>query len=270
YDITATIDDGSCEYLTCAGCTDITACNYDITATIDDGSCEYLTCAGCTDIDACNYDQSATIDDGSCEFDSCAGCTDPTALNYDPDATIDDGSCLYDCEYPTLEWEATNCDDQAGTFTVSLSVTDLGNGAPYSVTNNVNDDEVTLNFNGTIELGPFDINDAVVVTVTSTVIPNCFLTSPVLSCPNNINELEAIEWNAFPNPADQFVQLTWEGTSVESLRVLDVTGRTVLTQDLRSEANGTRVPMNQLAEGVYTIELFNGVTRSTKRLVVHH
>ena len=33
----------------CLGCVYIYACNYDPTATIDDGSCEFNTCAGCTD-----------------------------------------------------------------------------------------------------------------------------------------------------------------------------------------------------------------------------
>jgi len=54
------------------GCTNATACNYDATATIDDGSCDYTSCAGCTDATACNYDATATIDDGSCEYESCA------------------------------------------------------------------------------------------------------------------------------------------------------------------------------------------------------
>lgn len=34
-------EDGSCDYQSCGGCTDPTACNYDILATIDDGSCTY-------------------------------------------------------------------------------------------------------------------------------------------------------------------------------------------------------------------------------------
>jgi len=95
YDPTATVDDGSCEFTSCAGCTNSGACNYDSTATIDDGSCDYNSCAGCTDSTACNYDSTATIDDGSCESTSCAGCTDSTACNYDSTATIDDGSCEF-------------------------------------------------------------------------------------------------------------------------------------------------------------------------------
>ena len=77
-----------------AGCTDSSACNYDDTATIEDGSCEAISCAGCTDSNACNYDDTATIEDGTCEAISCAGCTDSNACNYDATATIEDGSCL--------------------------------------------------------------------------------------------------------------------------------------------------------------------------------
>jgi hypothetical protein len=54
------------------GCTDAGACNYDPTATLDDNSCEFLTCAGCTDNAACNYDPNATIPvPNSCCFDNC-------------------------------------------------------------------------------------------------------------------------------------------------------------------------------------------------------
>ena len=31
------------------------ACNYDVNVTNDDGSCEYESCLGCTDESACNY-----------------------------------------------------------------------------------------------------------------------------------------------------------------------------------------------------------------------
>ena len=46
---------------------DPSACNYDDTATIDDASCESLSCAGCTDPAYTEYDASATLDDGSCQ-----------------------------------------------------------------------------------------------------------------------------------------------------------------------------------------------------------
>ena len=74
------------------GCMDSGACNYDLLANIDDGNCEYITCAGCMDANALNYDATATIDDGSCIIN---GCTDSTATNYNTLANTDDGSCTF-------------------------------------------------------------------------------------------------------------------------------------------------------------------------------
>ena len=85
--------------LTCAavagGCTNAIACNFDPAATVDDGSCEFLSCAGCTDATACNFDATATLDDGSCDF-SCVGCDDAGACNFSALVTINDGSCCFD------------------------------------------------------------------------------------------------------------------------------------------------------------------------------
>ena len=45
------------------------ACNYDPAATLNDGSCDFVSCLvlGCTDAAACNYDVTATVNDGSCD-----------------------------------------------------------------------------------------------------------------------------------------------------------------------------------------------------------
>ncbi|MDP4826388.1 MAG: T9SS type A sorting domain-containing protein [Flavobacteriales bacterium] len=100
------------------GCTDPAACNYDVLATLDDGTCEFVSCAGCTDAGACNYDAAATIDDGSCDFVSCAGCTDVNAINYDATATIDDASCIVPTCAPTVADNYTYCyDSGVATFT---------------------------------------------------------------------------------------------------------------------------------------------------------
>ena len=90
YDLLANIDDGNCEYITCAGCMDANALNYDANAIIDDGSCCYE--GGCMDASALNYNPNACVDDGSCCY--IEGCMDATALNYDPSACQDDGSCV--------------------------------------------------------------------------------------------------------------------------------------------------------------------------------
>ena len=115
YDEQATIDDGSCDYTTCAGCTNSTACNYDPGATIDDGQCihpEDLYPETIVDGDAvvdcvgrCLNDED---NDGVCDELEIPGCQDALACNYNPDATDDDDSCSYaaegyDCDGNCLE-----------------------------------------------------------------------------------------------------------------------------------------------------------------------
>jgi len=129
-----------------SGCTDEAACNYNGDATVDDGSCEYLTCAGCTDDTACNYDPDATLEDGSCTFSeetyldcegNCLndvdgdgvcdeievfGCTDEMASNYNDLATEEDGSCQYcELELSTEQVQDVTCaGDQNAVVSLSL------------------------------------------------------------------------------------------------------------------------------------------------------
>jgi hypothetical protein len=49
------------------GCTYPTACNFNALALVDDGSCEFISCAGCMYAWAPNFNPSATLDDGSCQ-----------------------------------------------------------------------------------------------------------------------------------------------------------------------------------------------------------
>ena len=96
-----------------AGCMDINACNYDVNATTDNSSCDFLTCDGCTDstylefCDTC-YDATNNVvvpegtggpwmldNQNACETLIVNGCTDDTALNYNSLANVNDGSCTY-------------------------------------------------------------------------------------------------------------------------------------------------------------------------------
>ena len=133
YNPNATVDDGSCDFASCAGCTDASACNYNPNAVEDDGSCEYDSCLGCTDPSACNYDQTATQDDGSClandecgvcggDNSSCSGCTDPEADNYDANAIVDDGSCEFGPACP----EDLNNDGQVTVADILELLADFG------------------------------------------------------------------------------------------------------------------------------------------------
>lgn len=91
------------------GCSDDVACNYVPGTNQDDGSCEYLTCAGCTDAMACDYDETATLST-ECDY-SCVGCMDATATNFDVDATM---ACADCCSYCELTFAVLNMYDSYG------------------------------------------------------------------------------------------------------------------------------------------------------------
>ena len=77
--------DGVCDDNEIAGCTQqliwsnelgqhLPSCNYDPNATDNDGSCELVSCSGCSDVAACNYEPSATqasTADAECDYCSC-------------------------------------------------------------------------------------------------------------------------------------------------------------------------------------------------------
>ncbi len=134
YNPEANVDDDSCtfpeeEYLDCEG-----NCLNDAD---NDGLCDELEVAGCTDPLACNFDPEATDDDGSCEFaveffdcdGNCLndadedgicdeleipGCTDPEACNFVAEATDDDGSCEFAEEFFDCDGNCLNDADDDG------------------------------------------------------------------------------------------------------------------------------------------------------------
>ena len=126
-----------CQYL---GCTSPKACNFDASANVDDGSCDFITCAACPLGFACNYDPDAELykveacDFTDCEIEGMAevdgertltmtieGCTIPQACNYDASADTEDGSCTFDC-YGCMDDAACNFD---AVFTQSSNETCL-------------------------------------------------------------------------------------------------------------------------------------------------
>ena len=86
----ANVENNSCDYISCVGCMNISACNFDPVATIG-GECIFpdfgYNCSG-----DCEGDSDG---DGICDPFEIPGCSDTTACNFNPDATDNDGSCIY-------------------------------------------------------------------------------------------------------------------------------------------------------------------------------
>ena len=165
------------------GCTDSGADNYDVTATVDNLTCEIQ---GCTTPGACNFDTSANTDDGSCEFTSCAGCRDEGACNYDPAATLDGpaGTCTYPATY-YVDCDGNCLDgfdlDNNGTCDPEDVVGCMNaNASNYNVFATVPDGSCAFEIVGCIQPDACNYNsDATIADVTSTCI---FPSETYLNC----------------------------------------------------------------------------------------
>jgi hypothetical protein len=299
YNPSATINDGSCIYNLAEGCTDQDACNYNPLALVDNGSCEYITCAGCTDPDATNYDETATIEDGSCSYEEIEGCTDDNALNFNPLATVNDGSCVYTCIYPGMFYQVHCQQGDLDNFYVDVEVSALGNGAPYTITNNLNNQQQVMSLTGSFTMGPFPNGDQVVIAVNSNSL-DCFLTSPVLTedcsaggiygCTDSnainynpeatiddgscvypsVNEIESLAFAVYPNPAKDMINISNAGVNGKvQMDLFDNVGRRVMGQQLNFENGVARnIDITALAAGKYVVRLTSGQSVEHHQIII--
>ncbi len=288
YNPAAEINDGSCIYDLLFGCTNADACNYSELALVDDGSCEFVTCAGCTDQDANNYDPTATIDDGSCDYAEILGCTDDEALNYNPLATANDPNnpCVYNCIWPSVAYDDHCVEGDLDNFYIDVDITQLGNGAPYTITNTYNNQQQVMGLLGSVTMGPFPIGTQVVIQVTSNEI-DCLLTSQPLTedcsaggvygCTDptalnynvnatiddgscvylSVNEIETSYFSMYPNPAKDAFTLTNAGKGeMVNIKIMDAAGRVIVTtQSVIGQGGSITLNVNELAQGNYIVEL---------------
>ena len=87
--------------------------------------CDYESCAGCTDATACNYDDTATLDDGSCTYEvegfdcdgNCLSGSNVTLTLYD---AYDDGWGYFDGSQSSLSIDGVSYTIEGGTEAFSL------------------------------------------------------------------------------------------------------------------------------------------------------
>ena len=144
---------------------------------------------------------------------------------------------------------------------VSISTPDLGYVYQWNKDNNP-----MYTANDTI-IYPTEQGDYTVVAVDE---HGCHSTSdPVSYTPVSLSELSKSSFKIYPNPANNIVSIkTAETINNSSLAIIDLTGRTLLTQSLDGD-NTFQVDVSELSEGVYIVNVTeNDGTVSSQRLVV--
>ena len=279
------------------GCMDMTACNYDMTATVDNGSCfavgdacddgdiftandmvnDFCICVGeaieiiegCTAVEACNYNAEATFDDGTCELpgypcddndpntmgDSygidcvCAGmivgCTDASACNYNPLATFED----FTCEFPgspcddgnpeTLNDFLDNDCNCIGQIIQTLGCTDM-DACNYDMSADTDD--------GSCYFVGDACDDGNANTSNDVYNANCQCEGAV-----SVEEISAF-YSVYPNPTNGIITIAQqEGAAMMLIEVVDITGKRVAT--FNPNASMTTIDLSAFAQGLYTLNI---------------
>jgi hypothetical protein len=177
------------------------------------------------------------------------------------------------CIPPTTDFNVI-CNAQAPTqFFVYANTTNLGNGGPYTITNNVSAGTGTISETGIYYVGAFNNGSEVVVTLTSQADTNCFLSSaPIaMDCSTvSVNEISPLSLTElFPNPATSFVNISTEMLSgLMNLRVFDVSGKMVLQKNWTVSGSNHVVSVDSLKSGVYTFLIENDGHQEMRKLFI--
>jgi hypothetical protein len=128
---------------------------------------------------------------------------------------------------------------------------------------------ITLNPAG----GPFDtyswntgatdstitVNASGIYSVTVTNSFGCIGTDVILiTLANDVQALESFAFQAFPNPTEDFLQITVKQPTNQAIRlqVTNALGQVCMRQNLRSGTNQWTIPVNRLENGQYWFQLF--------------
>lgn len=84
---------------------------------------------------------------------------------------------------------------------------------------------------------------------------------PFVTMPDAIGDENALSFNIFPNPANDFVKI--EGNDLKTVEIFNMTGQTIIRQEV--SGNETTIPTKDLESGIYFVKV-NGT--STQKLIV--
>lgn len=75
------------------------------------------------------------------------------------------------------------------------------------------------------------------------------------AAPQNVVEMENLQFNVYPNPAQEYLELTSNKAISDEILIIDNQGRVVITD--RIYGTSKRIDVSQLANGFYTVQLKN-------------
>ena len=156
----------------------------------------------------------------------------------------------------------------AGSFTTAGNVVTFTNTSTGATSYSWDFGDFT-NSSATAPAHAYAANGTYTVVLTA-INGNCTNTATFeISIEVGIEDATQMQFEVYPNPANEQIIVAFENTAAGSLNILDATGRVVFTQAY-NEIGSVLLPINvsELASGSYTVQLINADQVGIKRLLI--
>jgi len=156
----------------------------------------------------------------------------------------------------------------AGSFTTAGNVVTFTNTSTGATSYSWDFGDFT-NSSATAPAHAYAANGTYTVVLTA-INGNCTNTATFeISIEVGIEDATQMQFEVYPNPANEQIIVAFENTAAGSLNILDAMGRVVFTQAY-SEIGSVLLPINvsELASGSYTVQLINADQVGIKRLLI--
>jgi len=239
------------------GCTNPDACNYNAFANQDDASCVFVA-ATCDDMN------ELTVGDVYQDDCDCKGysCYDPFACNFSTAGLQDDDLCFYVFQY---DIEGTT-DPFSSTLQVYTYTGTAGSTYEWTVDGGSVTDGEGMNVLNVVWTDEGNGSICVVETTADGCVGQEVCLDVIVRL-SSVQELPQGQFEVYPNPARDWLQLQWTGPVLHGARILlrDASGRVVMDQQVAEQES---LDVSSLGAGAYVLEFTVPEWGSIQRQVV--
>jgi hypothetical protein len=101
------------------------------------------------------------------------------------------------------------------------------------------------------------------------IMPDTATIPPVAPAPSLVNQVASNSTiNIYPNPATEVINVNLQGTVASQVRITDLQGRTLTSITPAITTTIVTIPVNELSEGMYLVQVQTAQGIVTKKIVV--
>lgn len=165
-------------------------------------------------------------------------------------------------------YEGDGTENAEGSDRMRIYVKDLTNATEIDILNTTGSDINDLNIQGVWQNGSVNIPDGVTIQLVVEVRTNSgaevlYLDRIVIDGILGLGDTNQNKFSIYPNPANDFINITSQTSGDISVAVYDILGKQVI-----SKITSERVDISTLTSGVYIVKISQNGISSTKKLIV--